>query len=477
MSMRGFAAHVAAVVVIALGLAGCATNPATSESQLSLISRQQEIQMGRQAAQQARQTLGLVDDRARQQSVDRIGRRCAAETERPDLPWSFAVVDDPTPNAFALPGGFIFVTRGMMNLLTSEAQLASILGHEIAHVTARHAVNQLSKQQLAQLGLGLGGIFVPEVHALSPVSGTGLNLLFLKYSRDDEREADKLGFQYARRQGYDVSEFADVFAVLQRASHGSAGALPGWLSTHPAPPERVETARQRAVQAGAQPNATVGREAYLRRIDGLVYGQDPRHGFFRETVFYHPELRLQVRLPQGWDTRSLARAVVGVAPQGAAAFQLMLAGGSVAQALQRLRQEQGVQFGRPVERAIDGLDAVIAEFIAQTENGSVRGVAAFVSYGGRTYQMVAYADRRWYGRVAPELRNAVQSFAPVSNPQILSVEPQRIDVVQIDRSQTLREFVQRYPSAVPVGRLALLNQLPSESTRIEAGTLVKRVVS
>lgn len=386
-------------------------------------------------------------------------------------------MDDPTPNAFALPGGFIFVTRGMMNLLTSEAELASILGHEIAHVTAHHTVNQLSKQQLAQLGLGLGGIFVPEVQALSPVIGTGLNLLFLKYSRDDEREADKLGFQYARREGYDVSEFADVFGVLQRASDSRAGALPGWLSTHPASAERIETGRQRAAQVGAQPNATVGREAYLRRIDGLVYGQNPRHGFFRENVFYHPELRFQVRFPDGWDTRNLARAVVGLAPQRAAAFQLMLAGESPADALQQFRQEQGVQLGRPVDRAINGLDALTAEFIAQAEKESVRGIAAFVGYGGRTYQMVAYAERLWYGRLASELLNIVQSFAPVSNPQILSVEPQRIDLVQLDRSQTLQEFVRRYESAVPVDRLAVLNQLPSESTRIEAGTLVKRVVS
>jgi predicted Zn-dependent protease len=216
MLIRASPGRVAAVVVAILGLAGCATNPATSESQLSLISPQQEIPMGRQGAQQARETLGLVDDNALPQYVDRIGHRLAAETERPDLPWSFGVVDDPPPNAFALPGGFIFVTRGMMNPLTSETELASVLGHEIAHVTARHTVNQPSKQQLAQLGLGLGDIFMPEVEALSPVIGTGLNLLCLKYSRDDEREAGKLAFSICAPRRYDLSEFADVFGVLQR---------------------------------------------------------------------------------------------------------------------------------------------------------------------------------------------------------------------------------------------------------------------
>jgi predicted Zn-dependent protease len=246
------------VIAAALGAEGCATNPATGESQLSLISRQQEIQMGQQAARQVRQTIGVVSDRALQQYVERIGERLAVGTSRPDLPWRFAVVDDPTPNAFALPGGFIYVTRGMMNLLTSEAELAAILGHEIAHVTARHAVNQLSRQQLAQLGLGLSGIFVPEVQTLSPVIGAGLNLLFLKYSRDHEREADELGYQYLRREGYDVSEFADVFRALQRASGDGPGALPGWLSTHPVPAERIETARRRAAQGPEQPTQTFG---------------------------------------------------------------------------------------------------------------------------------------------------------------------------------------------------------------------------
>lgn len=476
--MRTYASSTCRTLVMAgiVGSAACATNPATGESQLSLISRQQEIQMGRQTAQQVRETIGLVDDRALQRYVDRIGHRLAADTSRLDLPWSFAVVDDPTPNAFALPGGFVYVTRGMINLLTSEAELAGILGHEIAHVTARHAVNQLSKQQLAQLGLGLGGIFVPEIKAVTPLIGAGLNLLFLKYSRDDEREADKLGFQYMRREGYDVSEFADVFAVLQRASDGGAGALPGWLSTHPAPAERIETASQRAAQVGKQPNATIGREMYLRRIDGLVYGQNPRQGFFRENVFYHPELRFQLRFPQGWDTRNLARAVVGVAPRHAA-FQLTMAAGSPADALRQFARQQGVQLGAPGQQTINGLPAMTSEFIAHAEQGSARGIAAFVSYRGRTYQMVGYADRAWYGRFAEELSNIVHSFAPVSNPQILSVDPQHIDIVELDRSLTLGEFARRYASAVPVEQLAVLNQLPSGAARIEAGTLIKRVVS
>jgi predicted Zn-dependent protease len=174
--------------LMTLAIGGCALNPATGRRQLSLISEQQEIQMGREAAAEIQTALGLVDDTSLQSYVQRIGRQEAAISERPNLPWQFHVVDDPTPNAFALPGGFIYVTRGMMALMTSEAELAGVLGHEIGHVTARDTVNQLSKQQVAQLGFGLGSIFVPEMQQFGSLAGAGLNLLFLKYGRDDERE-------------------------------------------------------------------------------------------------------------------------------------------------------------------------------------------------------------------------------------------------------------------------------------------------
>jgi predicted Zn-dependent protease len=471
--LRRFAPALPAVV--ALLLSGCATNPATGERQLSLIPESQEIQMGRQAAQQVRQTIGLADDASLQQYVDRVGQQLAAASERPDLPWSFAVVDDPTPNAFALPGGFIFVTRGLMNLLTSEAELASVLGHEIGHVTARHSVNQMSKQQIAQLGLGIGSVLAPEVEALSPAIGAGLNLLFLKYSRDDEREADELGFQYIREQHYEVSEFADVFSALQRAAGGD-GAVPGWLSTHPAPAERVEIARQRAARVGAQPQAVVGREAYLRRLDGLIYGENPRHGFFRDNVFYQPELGFRVAFPRGWQAQNLAQAVVAAAPQDPAAFQLTLAPGTPQQALQRFAQQQAVQVGRPVRGALSP-GGLSAEFLAQTSQGTVRGIAAFLEHRGRTYQLLGYGAQSRYSQLQPMLTDIIRSFEPISDPDVLRLQPMRIDIIEIDRRQTLREFADRYHSAVPAEQLAVINQVANASTPLPAGTLVKRVVS
>jgi predicted Zn-dependent protease len=272
------------ILVLALLLTGgCATNPVTGNRELVLLSESQEISMGQEAAQEVETSLGLVDDADMQAYVRRVGSRLAAKSERPNLPWRFGVVDDAVPNAFALPGGPIYITRGLMNLMDSEAELATVLGHEIGHITARHSVSQMSKSQLAQLGLGLGMILAPQLQNLGGALSSGMQLLFLKYSRDHERQADDLGFKYALNESYDVREMDDVFAALSRVGDvESKSSLPSWLATHPGPEERIQRINEKVAALPAPPaNSVVNRTEYLNQIDGLVYGDNPRQGFFR----------------------------------------------------------------------------------------------------------------------------------------------------------------------------------------------------
>ena len=470
-------ARVAALACMVALVVACATNPVTGKRQLALVSEAQEIEMGRQAAQQVAQTLGFIEDDELQGLVQRVGRRLAADSERPSLPWEFHVVDDATPNAFALPGGFIYVTRGMVTLMTSEAQLASVLGHEIGHVTARHSVAQISQQQLAQIGLGLGSIFVPGVQQLSSALGAGLQLLFLRNGREDERQADELGFRYIRVHGYDVQEFGKVFASLERTSEASGGSpVPAWLSTHPAPGERVETAAARAAAVGLQPNATVGRETFLRELEEIVYGENPRNGFFREQAFYHPDLRFQLRFPDGWQTQNTPQAVVAVAAQGAAVFQLKLSpAGSAAAAMQQFAGQQGLQVGNAARVSVNGLQAATAEFAAQTEQGVVQGRIAFLEHGGRTYQLVGYTAAQTYPAAASTFEAIIGSFGPLTDPALLAVQPNRVDIVTARRTETLADWARDVPSAISVEELAIINQLPGPSATVEAATLLKRV--
>src|SRR5512143_4192186 len=203
-------------LLAALAGPACSRNAATGANQFSLYSEAQEIQMGRDADQQVAASLGLYPDPALQAYVQQLGAALAAKTERPGLPWTFRVVDDAAVNAFALPGGFIYVTRGLLGYVGSEAQLASVIGHEIGHVTARHSVTQLSRQELAGFGLGIASAVSPTIARYGGLAGAGLGILFLSYSRADEQQADELGLRYMVRDNFAPSEMPKVFTMLER---------------------------------------------------------------------------------------------------------------------------------------------------------------------------------------------------------------------------------------------------------------------
>jgi predicted Zn-dependent protease len=232
---RRFTMKRLSVLVVAFAcLSSCAMNPVSGERELALVSESQEIEIGRQTAAAAASQLGLVENQRLQDYVQRLGTQLADASERPSLPWTFRVVDDPTPNAFAAPGGYIFVTRGLLALMGNEAELVSVLGHEIGHVTARHAVSSISRQQLAQIGLGVGAIVSPKIAKFSDLIAGGLQVLFLSYGRDDERQADDLGYNYALAQHYDVREMYNFFATIQHtAEMAELIRIPSWKAAIP----------------------------------------------------------------------------------------------------------------------------------------------------------------------------------------------------------------------------------------------------
>lgn len=454
-----------------LAVLACVKNPATGERQLNFVPRDQEVAIGQQAAQEVAGTMGLYGKEELQAYVARVGKKLAAVSERPELPWSFQVVDDAAVNAFALPGGYIFVTRGLLAHMANEAQLAIVLGHEIGHVTAQHSVNQMSKAQLAQLGLGLGAALSNEVAALAGLGAQGMQLMFLKFGRDDERQADDLGLRYALKAGYDVREMPKVFETLAAVSGGGAGRLPGWLSTHPEPQERVQRSEKKLAKLELPRDLERDEQSYMKVVDGMTFGENPREGFFQGGTFYHPELAFSIALPTGFKGINTKQAMGASNEQGDAAMQLQLAPDMPAeQALRAFLQESGAQLRKGPERLGNG---VAATFLAETEQGALAGLVAFVEHKGHTFQLMGLSEAPRFDRYAQSFAQSFESFSEVTDPRILAAKPQVLEVQKLEKERSVAELAKEFDT-VSLEEIAVLNQTRPDAV-LKPGSFAKLV--
>lgn len=433
--------------------------------------------MGREADPQVRASMGVVDDPELQSYVSRLGQELARSSERPDLPWTFTVIDDPVVNAFALPGGFIYVTRGILAQFDNEAELASVLGHEIGHVTARHSASQMSRQQLQQLGLGIGMIFSETVREYGGLAAAGLQLLNLRYSRQDESQADRLGLGYMAGDGYDPEAMIGVFEMLAQVSGSAESRAPEWQMTHPYPENRESAIRELIAQRGYTGGGEIDRDVYLDRIDGLVYGQNPREGFFQGARFLHPELAFELTFPSGWRTVNQRTVVGAIAPNQDAVVTLSVvdSAGTPDQELRDFLAQDGVRGGTPRRDGSGSVERVRADFEATTQDATLRGEVAFVRYDGVVYRLMGYAASSAWGGYATSVAATISSFRPVTDPAILGVQPMHLDIVTLPGAMSLNTYASRNPGPVDVDVLAELNRTDPGAV-LSAGTRIKRVV-
>ena len=474
--MRARRLLLAVLTPAVVAAAACAVNPATGSREFSLVSEGQEIEMGRGADPEIVAQMGLYPDSSVQRYVRDIGLRMAAESERPELPWTFRVLDDPTVNAFALPGGFIYVTRGILAHLTSEAELAGVLGHEIGHVTARHSANQMSRAQLAQVGLGLGMIFSETVRSYGGVASQSLGLLFLKFGRDDESQADELGIRYMTRIGYDPRELAGVMTMLSRTSElaSGSGRAPEWLSTHPDPANRSESILAQVAAGDYATATTVNRDGFVRRLEDMPFGPNPREGFAEDGIFHHPDLAFRITSGD-WQVDNQKAAVQFVAPDGNAAVILTIESAGPQEALRAFASQEGVSVGQGRSERVNGLDGLRAPFQAQTQDGALAGELLYVAYGGNTYRLLALSGAADWGAIGPRARAVQSSFEEERDRAILARQPNRVDVVDLRASVSFEGFNRRYPSVVAPVIVSLINQVDENAT-LRAGAW-KRVVA
>jgi predicted Zn-dependent protease len=474
------------VLVGALSTA-CATNPATGKSEFSLMSEAQEIQLGQQSDAEVRNEMGVYNDPELQRYVESVGMKLARASERPNLPWHFTVVDSPAVNAFALPGGYIYITRGIMPFLQDEAQLAGVLGHEVGHVTARHSAQQYTKATSAGVGLTLLNIFVPESRPFGGLAESGLGLLFLKYGRDDEKQADKLGVTYAARSGWDPAGVAGMLNTLSRLDEaaGSRKGVPNWLSTHPAAAERVQDVQASIQQAEATlPGKPVVDEAqYLTRIDGLLYGDNPKEGVVRGNQFLHPELRFAMTFPQGWEIQNTKTQVAAKAPDRDNYLLLQLvpgASGSRSQSIEdvavRSMTNAGFRLLRGDRSRINGNDAYVAMWQGAMEGlGTVVAHTAHIAQGSTVYLLAGLAPANQFQAADREFVSTFQSFRQLSTSEAENVRPNRVDLYTVRGNETWQAIAARTGGVVKPATLAIMNDSePNQPPR--PGERIKVVV-
>jgi predicted Zn-dependent protease len=460
-----------------LAAAACAVNPATGERELSLVSEAQEIEIGRESDPVVTAQMGGVyPDSALQRYVRGLGMQIAAAGERPNLPWSFKLLDDDLVNAFALPGGFVYITRGILANMNSEAELVAVLGHEAGHITARHTAGQITRMQLGQLGLGLGMIFSETIREYGQAAATGLQLLFLAYGRDDERQSDELGFRYMTRINYHPDGMTNVMRMLQSTSASAEGSVPTWLSSHPDPGNRVQANEQRIAESATSFSGhAINRDDLLQRLDGMVYGEDPRQGYFIAQRFFQPTLRFEITFPAGWRTANGATAVQAGPSSNDALMALTFSdAASASAAASALTSMQGLTVRRSYSDRVNGLPASFVEFDLQTQDGTLRGTVMYVEQGGNVYEIVAYGTTAGWSSHQSVAESAMRSFANLTNSRYLDVEPHRIRIVRLPRAMSFDEFVRQYPPSVSVDDVRLANQVhPGDN--LAAGRLVKQI--
>jgi predicted Zn-dependent protease len=469
-----------ALALIAL-VAACATNPVTGKREITLMSESQEISIGQENHPQILREMGQYNDPELQRYVNDLGQKLAKSSERPSLPWHFTVVDQPVVNAFAVPGGFIYITRGILAYLDSEAQLVGVLGHEIGHVTARHSAQQYTRQIGGQLGLVALGIFVPAARPFGDISAQALGLLFLKYGREDELQSDSLGAKYAATNGWDPQAVPGFLAVLGRLSEGSEKGIPNWLSTHPDPASRVGEVQALVQQLTAgRSNFVTARDEYLRRIDGIIYGDNPEQGIVRGNTFLHPGLRFRVDYPEKWQIQNTPQQVVAKAPGADVFLVLQLVqkpqGRNVEEVA--LSSMQGAGF-RPVEgrrTTINGLDAFVGVYQGQIEGlGNVASRAAHIAHNNQVYLLAGLVPAQSFEQADAAFTQTIRSFRPLSAAEAENIHPNRVDLYTVREGDTWQSIAERSGGVVDAKTLAIMNNLQPGS-QPQPGARVKIVV-
>jgi len=470
-----------ALFVASMG--GCALNPVSGKPEVALVSVEQERQIGKEQTKKLEKTVGFVEEGQVPGYLEAMGQRLVQHSPRRDVTYSIHVVDMPEPNAFALPGGYVFVTRGLLTLFNSEDELANVLGHEIGHVAARHSVQRASRAAPLAIATGLSsmavGIVSPELgQAVAGVGELAGGLVLAPYSRNQEREADRIGQEMAAAAGWDPAGMGSFLDRLEREAelHEGQPRRTSFLDTHPSTGERVSNTASHAASLTRASRAPIAADqaAFLRKLDGLRVGLDVRGGLFREGQFVHPDLDFTIHFPEGWQAQNARSYVAAQAPRARAVVVVEVAEKAVEplEAVRIFQEQTRATFDREVERlTINGLRA--AHGVVQGRQSTAD--LTWIAHGGRVFQIAGLAGSRDFKSYRQRFLATAQSFRPLTAGERATIKDTRLRVVSAREGETLAGLVQRRGSSWSVEQAAVSNGLEASAV-LRKGQLVKLAI-
>jgi predicted Zn-dependent protease len=473
-------AFIAATSCAGLPLPGSGGEPGGAISQ-------SERQQGAQAHPQLLQQFGGTYEGPQSAYVVRVGQRIAVQSGLSNAQSDFTVslLNSPVDNAFALPGGYVYITRNLVGLMNSEDELASVMGHEVGHVAARHAARRSSTNTIGQiLAVGLG--ILTGSGDLANLAGQAAQLYTLRYSRQQEYQADELGITYLFGAGYDPFAAADMLASLAaqtglnaQIAGSNARSLPEWASTHPEPEARVARARAQASEGDATPGARARtRDAFLNAIDGMLYDDDPHQGVIEGNTFKHPDMRLQFSIPQGYTMQNGTSAVVVTGSNGQAQFgggqSSSSLGAYVGEVFRAVGGDQTIDYGNVRSGSVNGLPT--AQATARVTSGSSQVDVTVTAYdfgNGRKYHFLTVTRA---GQGIGPFGSMLGSVSRLSASEAAAIRPRVIDVVTVRRGDTVSGLASRMAyQNNREERFRVLNAVGSGDT-LQAGQRVKLIV-
>jgi len=421
-----YSRHLFGLCIVAMLLASCAVNPASKKQDLVLMSEDQELALGQQAAAQVAAQMPLLPENdPLVKYVNKVGQRVAAVSDRPELFYHFHVVDDTTINAFALPGGYIYMYRGLLTHMNSEAELAAVLAHEVGHVTARHAVQRYTQAQLYQMGAMVTSIFVPVPQGIGQISDLVATAVISGYGRQAELQSDELSIRYIAKAGYDVEATKSILETLKRLDdldskikEDTTGKKPekyhGAFASHPETKKRIEEAVANSEGASTTGLGEIGHNAMLAALEGYPYGESPEQGAMVGRRFIHPELGIQMAFPEKWVVTNTPQSLTAVKRQQKAYFKLqfkeLVKRQTGEELLRELASNQAKITTLKTSRR-DGYDVTQAEIDLSLKNvGAAHMLATVFMKGPKTFILTSWSKRKEFGEFQNDFSSIADSF-------------------------------------------------------------------